>query len=74
MTSREKIRLRLRLERTAKGWTIENVADKLGISTCYYNALELGTRTGSVNVWDKLERLFNIPQIQLRELLPFKNS
>ena len=45
-----------------------DVANILGISVRHYQNIEYGTRQGSIEIWDKLEDLFGIPQRQLREI------
>lgn len=45
----------LREERHKKGMTQKQVADLLGISERGYKFIEYGQRTGSIEIWDKLE-------------------
>ena len=56
----------LKQARRDKGMTQDDVADYLFISESYYKALESGKKTGSVELWDKLEDLFNVHQRILR--------
>lgn len=56
----------LREERHKKGMTQKQVADLLGISERGYKFIEYGQRTGSIEIWDKLEDIFNVHQRLLR--------
>ena len=60
------MRQRLKEARVAAGLTQEQTAEKLSISLVYYQKIESGSRTGSVELWDALEDLFNIHQRVLR--------
>lgn len=62
-------RKNLKEARIAKGMTQQQVADKIEISLIHYQKIEEGSRTGSFDIWDKLEDLFSIHQRKLRELL-----
>lgn len=53
--------------RKDKGLTQLEVSKILNISDRHYQNIEYGTRQGSIDIWDKLEDLFQIPQRQLRE-------
>lgn len=66
------IRQNLKQARLDKGLTQQQVASYLRVGERYYKALEYGERTGSFNLWDKLEDLFNISQRVLREIHPGK--
>lgn len=56
----------LREERHKKGMTQKQVADLLRISERGYKFIEYGQRTGSIEIWDKLEDIFNVHQRLLR--------
>ena len=56
----------LREERHKKGMTQKQVADLLGNSERGYKFIEYGQRTGSIEIWDKLEDIFNVHQRLLR--------
>ena len=60
-------REKLKEARKAKGMTQQQVADHLGISLRYYQAIEAGDRTGDFQIWDDLEDLFSIHQRELRQ-------
>lgn len=58
----------LREKRIEKGWKLDYVAQKIGVSKVTIHDLETGKSQGSIKVWDALEDLFGIPQRKLREL------
>lgn len=60
----------LRNARKACGMTQQAVAEYLHVSDRHYKFMESGHTTGSVELWDKLEDLFNIHQRVLRENRP----
>lgn len=60
------MRERLRSERCKKNWTQAYVAAQIGITTRNYQNYEYGERTPSLEVANRLEDLFGVPQ---RELL-----
>lgn len=59
---------RLKAARKAAGMTQQQVADRLGITLRYYQAIEAGERTGDFQLWDEMEDLFSIHQRSLRAL------
>lgn len=59
-------RFLLKQARTERGMTQQQVADQILVSLRYYQAVEAGTRIGSIEVWDALEDLFGINQRVLR--------
>ena len=61
------IRRNLQQARKSAGMTQQQVADKLEITLRHYKKIEYGD-IGSIEVWDKLEDLFQIHQRVLREL------
>lgn len=61
-------RLKLLNARINKDFTQQEVADIIGVSKQHYSRIENGQQVGSVEVWDALEDLFQIPQRQLREI------
>ena len=62
------MRNNLKAARKARGMTQQDMADYLGISLPHYKNIESGERTGSVELWDKMEDLFSIHQRVLREI------
>lgn len=59
----------LKKARKEAGMTQKQVAEYLFITERHYKAIEYGERVGSVELWDKLEDLFNVHQRKLREIL-----
>lgn len=57
----------LKAARNEKGMTQQQVADQLGITLRYYQAIEAEERTGDFQLWDELEDLFSIHQRILRQ-------
>lgn len=58
--------------RRQAGMTQKQVAEYLHISERHYKFMESGQTTGNVELWDRLEDLFNIHQRVLRENHPDK--
>ena len=56
----------LRSRRLAAGLTQREVAERLGITLRYYQAIEAGERTGSFEIWDSLEDVLGTGQRELR--------
>jgi len=52
--------------RTKEGYTIPQIAEKLGISERMYRYIEAGGREGKGKTWDQLQDLFGINQKELR--------
>ena len=61
-------RAKLKAARINKGMTQQSMADYLNINIRYYKSIESGERLGCIDLWDKMEELFNIHQRILREL------
>ncbi len=61
------MRMNLKKARVEKNMTQKQVAEYLDITDRGYKFIEYGDRVGSIEVWDKLEDLFNIHQRTLRE-------
>ena len=66
------MRENLKAARKAKGMTQQQVAEYLHVSERHYKFMESGHTTGNVELWDKLEDLFNVHQRVLRENHPGK--
>jgi len=60
------MRDRLRAERSKRGWTQVFVAQQIGITHRHYQNYEYGKKSPSLELANKLEDLFGVPQ---RELL-----
>ena len=63
-----KLRENLKNARKAAGLTQQQAAEYLNVTRSHYQMMEQGDRVGSVELWDKLEDLFNIHQRKLREI------
>lgn len=61
-------RSRLKEARMKAGMKQSQVAEKIGISTRYYQNIENGSRNGNFQIWDSLEDIFNVHQRKLRLL------
>lgn len=61
-------RERLKEARKRAGMTQQEVAEYLNISERHYKFMESGHTVGNVQLWDKLEDLFNVHQRILREI------
>lgn len=61
-----KMRTVLKKARQEAGLTQQSMADALEISLRYYKQIEAGDRTGSFELWDRLEDILGINQRVLR--------
>jgi len=68
------MRENLKAARKAKGLTQKQVAEYLGITEQHYQRIEYGKTIGKIELWDKLEDLFNVHQRTLREIHPGKGE
>ena len=59
------MRENLKNARKAAGLTQQQAAEYLNVTRSHYQMMEQGDRVGSVELWDKLEDLFNIHQRKL---------
>lgn len=62
------MRYNLKKARQEAGMTQKQVAEHLHITEQYYQSLEYGNRVGRIEIWDRLEDLFNVHQRVLREI------
>ena len=62
------MRANLQNARKAAGLTQQAMADKLHVGLRHYKKIESGETLGGIDLWDKLEDLFNIHQRVLREI------
>lgn len=46
--------------RTIRGDTATDTSNKLGVTTQYYNLIELGKRHGSPKFWQKVKKVYGI--------------
>ena len=56
----------LKQARKDKGMTQQAMADYINKTLRYYQQIEAGNRTGTFEIWDNLEDLFNVHQRVLR--------
>lgn len=68
------MRLNLKNARRAAGLTQQAMADKLHIGLRHYKKIESGETLGSIDLWDKLEDMFNVHQRVLRGIHPDKED
>lgn len=68
------MRENLKEARKVAGLTQQAMADKLHVGLRHYKKIESGETLGSIDLWDKLEDLFNIHQRVLREIHPDKED
>ncbi|HEX5936459.1 MAG TPA: helix-turn-helix transcriptional regulator [Actinomycetota bacterium] len=52
----------LKDDRTRAGWSVEQVALRLGVNVPAYRELEAGTRMPSWETWDRICNTFGWPQ------------
>lgn len=62
------MRKTLKEARQKAGMTQQQMADRLGICTRYYQSIEAGEKTGDFTIWDTLEDITGIHQRKLREI------
>ncbi len=63
------MRKNLKEARQKAGMTQKQVAEYLSICERQYKYIEAGKVIGKVELWDKLEDLFNVHQRKLREIV-----
>ncbi len=68
------MRVNLQNARKSANLTQQAMADKLHVGLRHYKKIESGETLGSIDLWDKLEDLFNIHQRVLREIHPDKED
>lgn len=71
------MRKNLKKARQKAGMTQKQVAEYLDVCERHYKYIESGKVIGNVELWDKLEDLFNIHQRILREsskIYPFRED
>lgn len=62
------MRENLKNARKATGLTQQAMADMLHVGLRHYKKIESGETLGSIDLWDKLEDMFNVHQRVLREI------
>ena len=68
------MRKNLKEARQRAGMTQQQMAEALNVSERHYKFMESGHTTGNVELWDKLEDIFNVHQRVLRENYPDKED
>lgn len=68
------MRENLKNARKSAGLTQQAMADKLHVGLRHYKKIESGETLGSIDLWDKLEDMFNVHQRVLREIRPDKGE
>ena len=59
------MRKELKKLRVDHDFTQEDVAKKLGIATPSYSLIERGIRHGSPKTWEKIQKLYGIPDAKM---------
>ncbi len=62
------MRKNLKEARQKAGMTQQQMANYLHVGERHYKKIESGETLGSIELWDKIEDLFNIHQRKLREI------
>ena len=62
------MRENLKKARKEAGMTQKQVAEYLNVCERHYKYIEAGKEVGNIELWDKMEDLFNIHQRKLREI------
>lgn len=58
--------------RLSIGFTQEQMAERIGFSRPYYNAIELGLKPGSMRFWQTIEKQFNLSESKVWGLTKLK--
>ena len=66
-------RTNLKKFRKSIGLTIEDMAEKLGYTKSYYNNIELGKSTGSIEFWEHFQNTFGVDSYDMWDLLKREN-
>lgn len=64
------MRKNLQTARKAAGLTQQEMADRIFVTLRHYKYIEAGKVNGSINLWDRMEDIFNVHQRVLRENYP----
>jgi transcriptional regulator with XRE-family HTH domain len=65
MDIRRRVGLNIKRERTAKGWSQEEFADRAGLHRTYISGLERGIRNPTITVLEKLAAGLGVPPSRL---------
>ena len=62
------MRTNLKVFRVAHKLTQAEMAERLGVSRATYVYIERGARSGTIDVWSTLQRVFNVPDAEMFSL------
>lgn len=62
---RQKIGIKIKLERTKRGWSQEKLAEESSLSKTYINAVERGTSSPSADTLIKIANAFEMELVDL---------
>ena len=62
-------RKNLKLLRVKNDLTQEQMANKVGVCKATYNFIEIGKRQGNTEFWNRLQKVFNIPDEEMFKLM-----
>lgn len=68
------MRANLKKARREAGLTQQQMADRLHVTLRHYKKIESGETVGGIDLWDKMEDMFNVHQRVLRENHPDKEG
>ena len=60
---------RMKILRINHHMTQLDVAEKIGISLSLYNLIENGKRVGSIETWEKIQKLFSLSDKEMWSLM-----
>lgn len=63
------MRTNLKVFRVKQNMTQDDFAEKLGISRSCYALIEKGKRNGTLEFWNKIHKVFNVPTDEMWDLL-----
>lgn len=63
------MRTNLKVFRTARKLRQTDIAYDLGVSRATYSFIERGERSGNAEFWQKLQRVYNVPDEQMYALM-----
>ena len=60
---------RMKILRINHHMTQSDVAQKIGVSLSLYNLIENGKRVGSIETWEKIQKLFSLSDKEMWSLM-----
>ena len=60
--------------RKVQGWTQKQAALKLEIPIAVYQRIEEGKKSGKIENWDRVQKLYNIPDEEMWKVVKGKNK